>query len=392
MPLDFSNTEVAFAGRSDQNLRKARFLFQVLAKQWMVKLGKRFTVPALRIGLPIKGIIKSTLFSQFVGGETIEECEKTIQQLSAYGIGTILDYSVEGLQEEAYFDSACTEILRTIEKANGNPDIPFSVFKVTGLGSQSILEKVSRNKKLSEAETAEWERVVNRVNRICKAAWKADTPVLVDAEESWIQDAIDALAMQMMEQYNQQSPIVFNTLQMYRHDRLAYLKSIWKAYENTAIFPAFKIVRGAYMEKERERAQAMGYPSPIQPDKAATDADFDAAVEFCLNHIERIAICAGTHNENSSRLLAEKMRARGLDIHHPHIYFAQLLGMSDHISYNLAKLGYRVAKYVPYGPVKEVLPYLIRRAEENTSVAGQTGRELSLLLQELRRRKSQRKS
>jgi len=385
--LSFENTEIAFESKSNKELKRAHFLFSMIGRRWVVSSGKLFTRIAFALYLPIKSIIRATLFKQFVGGEDIDDCETTMEALHKFGIGTILDYSVEGKEEESSFDATEKELLLTVKKAESDKRISFLVFKVSGLGRHYILEKRSKNENLEGQEMEEWKRVEIRVKNICEAAFKAKRPIFVDAEESWIQPAIDELALNMMRAFNRELPIVYNTAQLYRHDRLAYVKEICDlgAAENFRV--GFKLVRGAYMEKERKRAADGNYQDPIQPDKNASDNDFNTALKYCVDRISNVAICLGTHNEESSLLLADELKKRGIPNNHSHIFFAQLLGMSDHISYNLSKDGYNVAKYVPYGPVKEVVPYLIRRAEENTSVKGQTGRELSLITKELKRRK-----
>ncbi len=386
--LSFNNTEVAFSGKTKNDLNRSYWLFKMVSNSSFVNLGKSLTTFAIKTHLPIKGLIKATIFRQFCGGETIDDCDKTIAELGKFHIGTILDYSVEGKETEKDFDACTTETIATITKAKNNKSIPFCVFKVTGLARFDLLEKVSVNhSNLDPEEQKEYGRVQLRVSTICKTAYEAGIPLFIDAEESWIQPAIDNLANQMMVLYNTEKAIVYNTYQLYRKDRLAYLKHSFKLATDGRYFLGAKLVRGAYMEKERARAQEKGYPSPIHDNKQNTDTDYDAAVAFCLEHIDKIAICAGTHNENSSMKLAESMQNRNIQNTNRHIYFSQLLGMSDHISYNLANEGYNVAKYVPYGPVREVLPYLIRRAQENTSVKGQTGRELSLIIKEKERRK-----
>lgn len=386
MQVEFENTAIAFESKSTSELKRAYWLFKMISAKWMVNTGKFLTNLGFALHLPIQGIIKATLFKQFVGGESIEDCEPTIKQLWKYHIGTILDYSVEGKEDEKSFDASLHEILRTFDKASGDERIPFCVFKVTGLARQELLEKVSKAIPLSHEESEEWASVKNRVETICQKAFTTGQPVFIDAEETWIQPAIDQLAWEMMLKYNQQQIIIYNTIQLYRHDRLEYLKNLHYQAKQQGIKIGLKLVRGAYMEKERDRAASMNYPDPIQPDKSATDRDFDAALEYCIENIEDIAFCAGSHNEASARFLIHLMQSKNIPSNHSHVWFAQLLGMSDHISFNLAKAGYNVAKYVPYGPVKEVVPYLIRRAEENTSVKGQTGRELSLITRELKRR------
>ncbi|MCW3102846.1 MAG: proline dehydrogenase [Bacteroidetes bacterium] len=385
--LSFNNTEVAFSGKSNNDLNRSYWLFKLVSNSTFVNIGKSLTTFAIKTYLPIKGLIKATIFKQFCGGETIHECDRTIKELGKFNIGTILDYSVEGKESEHDFDACQTETIETIEKAKNDTHIPFCVFKVTGLARFELLEKVSAKATLIPEEQKEYGRVQLRVSAICKAAYEAGVPVFIDAEESWIQEAIDNLANQMMVLYNTEKAIVYNTYQLYRKDRLSYLRVSFEKAKDNNYFLGAKLVRGAYMEKERKRAIEKGYTSPIQDTKENTDRDYDAAVEFCLEHIDRIAICAGTHNEASSMKLAELMQTKQIPAGNKHIYFSQLLGMSDHISFNLANAGYNVAKYVPYGPVREVLPYLIRRAQENTSVKGQTGRELSLIMKEKERRK-----
>lgn len=384
--ISFDNTEIAFGYKSKGELRKSYYLFRLIGNPGFVSFGKFATNLAINLHIPIGWAIKGNIFKQFCGGENIAECARATKILDQFHIGTILDYSVEGKDSEADFDRTRDETLQTIKTANGNPHIPFSVFKVTGLARFELLEKVNAKEKLTDAEIAEWQRVRSRVDDICALAHDTDTPLFIDAEDSWIQDAIDQLTDEMMEKYNKEKAIVYNTLQMYRHDRLEYLKVSHQRAIQRGYFLGLKLVRGAYMEKERARAAEKNYRDPIQPDKASCDKDFDAAVDYCIEHIDRISICAGTHNENSSMRLAKMMDEKKIARNDKRVYFAQLFGMSDHISFNLANAGYNVAKYVPYGPIKEVVPYLIRRAQENTSVKGQTGRELSLILKEMKRR------
>ncbi|MGB0915125.1 MAG: proline dehydrogenase family protein [Crocinitomicaceae bacterium] len=387
--ISFENTEVAFKGKSTKDLKRAYWLFKIVANPKAVAFGKWATNFAIKTHLPIKGMIKATIFKQFCGGESIIESLKTSNQLAEYGVMTILDYSIEGKTEEEDFDRTVQEIIDTISQGKKNENIPFAVFKVTGICLFETLEKVNGGiENLDDNTQAKYNKLVERVDQICKAAYEADVPVFIDAEETWIQDSIDRLAKQMSLKYNKKRAIVFNTVQLYRHDRLAFLKSEIVHAKAEGYFLGVKLVRGAYMEKERERAEKMGYPSPIQPNKEASDRDYDLAVETVLENLDNTAACVGTHNEESSAKLAQLMVEKGIDKNDKRLYFAQLLGMSDHISYNLAHHDYNVAKYVPYGPIKEVLPYLLRRADENTSVAGQTTRELSLIIKERNRRKS----
>lgn len=383
--ISFNNTEVAFAHKSNAELKKARLLFQSFNYPILIKYGPGFAASVIDVIKPVKTLIKSTLFAQFCGGESIEDCAKAISSLTANKIGTILDYSVEGEETEAVFDYTCEEVIRTIVKASEDrKNIPFSVFKTTGIGRMDLLTKVNAGESINEAEQAEFERVKDRFSRICKAASDYDVRLFIDAEDSWIQDVIDNLTYDAMVLYNKEKAIIFNTVQCYRTGRVAHIQ---RKLSELNCYLGFKLVRGAYMEKERERALKMGYESPIQPNKEGSDKEYNDAIALCVDHIERISICAGTHNEESALYLVDLMEKKNIAKFHPHIYFAQLLGMSDHISFNLAHAGYNVAKYVPYGPVKAVLPYLSRRAQENSSVKGQVGRELSLISQELKRRK-----
>ncbi len=386
--LSFENTEIAFKSKSKRDLQKAYWLFKLLSRPWLVKIGSALSNLALSLRIPIKWAIKPTIFSQFVGGETIQEAAMSTQTLDKYKVGTILDYSVEGIEDEDAFEAATKEIIETLNTAEGNPQIPFCVFKVSGLASNKLLERINkRSTNLNEEEEAELAKLKERVLRICNRAKEVRKPILIDAEESWIQDVIDRLAMKMMAEFNKDEFLIYNTIQLYRHDRLSFLKDSHQIAKNNGFHLAVKLVRGAYMEKERARAEEHNYPSPIQKDKEASDRDFNKAIEYCVAHFKEIGLVAGSHNEESSMLLAELMEKNGIPKNHPTIYFAQLFGMSDHISFNLSNAGFNVAKYVPYGPVKEVVPYLIRRARENTSVKGQTGRELSLILKERKRRK-----
>ena len=382
--ISFDNTENAFKGKTNFDLNRSYWLFKMVGNPSLVNVSAKLAPLGLNIGF--KGLIKSTIFKQFVGGENIEECDKTISELGKYHIGTILDYSVEGKESEKDFDACLKETIETIHKAKHNEHIPFCVFKVTGLARFDLLINVSANESLSDSETKEFERVQQRVHLICEEAFKANQAIFIDAEESWIQPAIDDLANSNMLLFNKEKAIVYNTFQMYRHDRLDYLKTTIANAKQNHIHVGAKLVRGAYMEKERERAGEKKYDSPIHKDKESSDIDYNLALLECIKNIDMMGLCAGTHNEKSSLYLVELMNKYAVSSNDKRIYFSQLLGMSDHISYNLAIAGYNVSKYVPYGPVKEVLPYLIRRAQENTSVKGQTGRELGLIIKEKNRR------
>jgi len=388
--ISFSNTKIAFNGKSNADLNRSFLLFKLLSKPTWVKAGSNFTLWALKLYLPIKWAVKKTIFKQFCGGENIDDCTETINKLGEFGIGAILDFSVEGKESDADFDNTVQETINTITKATQSNHIPFCVFKVTGVAPYNLLQKITCKAQLSDNEILAQKKVEARVEKICATAHKAGIPIFIDAEESWIQQAIDDLADAMMQKFNSQKVIVYNTFQLYRKDRLKFLEtSNQKAKQNNYKLGA-KLVRGAYMEKERKRAQEMGYESPIQNTKTDTDKDYDLALAYSLKHINNMAICAGTHNEESSLLLTKLMTENKISNTDNRVYFSQLFGMSDNLSYNLANEKYKVAKYLPYGPVKETLPYLIRRAQENTSVEGQTGRELSLIIKEKERRKTEK--
>jgi proline dehydrogenase len=357
-------------------------------QNWLVKLGTFFIKLFLFLHFPIKKLIKSTIFEQFCGGETIQECKQTIDQLQLGKIGTILDYSVEGEENEKSFQTTKQEILKTIQKAHENQAIPFAVFKMTGIFQAELLEEFQTESGLAEENEAAFQHSKEILIEICQKAYDLKVRLFIDAEESWMQGTIDTLTYEMMERFNQSQAIIFNTFQMYRVDMLENLTNAIAAAKDKNYFLGVKLVRGAYLEKERQRAHEDEYSEPLHKDKAHTDQDFNLGMLACLNNIDRVHFCIGTHNEYSCQLLAEEMAKQQIPHNHPNIYFAQLLGMSDNISYNLAASGYNVAKYVPYGPVESVMPYLFRRAEENSSIAGQTSREYTLLQNEVKRRKN----
>ena len=384
--LSFDDTKTAFAAQSNKALRKKYLVFASMNNNLLTKAGTALLKTAFQLRLPIKSVVKHTIFEQFCGGETIAESEATVQELARFNIKTILDYSVEGEKTEEGFDATLAETLRTVEKARQSLHMPICVFKVTGLASFDLLEKVQRKDSLSPAEAAAFERVRQRVDSICKATAEAGISVFVDGEETWIQDTIDTLAYEMMLKYNQQRAVVYNTYQLYRRDGFKLLQDAMHMATMHNIFLGAKLVRGAYMEKERARAQAMGYPDPINPTKQASDDLYNQALKYCLDNKQRIALCSGSHNEYSNQLLTILMEKHGLSRTDPRVYFAQLYGMSDNLSVTLAAAGYNVVKYVPYGPIEKVMPYLFRRAQENTSVAGQSSREFSLIQKEMKRR------
>lgn len=400
--LSFDNTENAFEYKSDKELKKAAFLFSSMGYSSLVKMGTRLTPWMIRSGLPVKGLIRDTIFSQFVGGETLAQTASVARKLGEYHVQVILDYGVEGGEEgEEGYDHACGEFIRVIEYAATQPNIPLMSIKVTGIARFGLLEKLDHSmgesgplmiryaaalESLTQAEKEEWQRVHERMQRICRSAESKKVGVLVDAEETWIQDPVDVLTILMMEGFNKGQVTVYNTIQLYRHDRLVFLKDSYEAAVQRDFILGAKLVRGAYMEKERKRALAEKYASPIQPDKDATDRDYNAALEFSIDHLDRIAVIVASHNEYSNLYAVQLLQQKGQPLNHAHIHFSQLYGMSDNITFNLAKAGCPVSKYLPFGPIKDVIPYLMRRAQENSSMSGQTGRELGLIRKELKRR------
>lgn len=401
--ISFDDTKIAFAYKTDTELKKAQFLFSSMGKPWLVKLGIQCTPAAVKWNLPfVKNIIRSTIFKQFVGGETLEQNATVADKLEQYGVQVILDYGVEGKEGEENFDHACDEFIKVINYAATQPNIPFMSVKVTGFARFGLLEKIngmmqkgtgSLMKRYLKAiddlplnEKEEWHRVRSRMLHICETASARNVGVFVDAEDSWIQYPVDALTILMMDTYNKKSCIVYNTTQHYRVDRLRFLKDSYEAAVERNFILGAKLVRGAYMEKERKRAAEMGYPSPIHIDKETTDMDFDQGVKFCIDHIDSVALVVASHNERSNMYAAELLMQKGLPLKHAHVHWSQLYGMSDNITFNLAKAGCSVSKYLPFGPIKDVIPYLMRRAQENTSMGGQTGRELGLIKREMERR------
>ncbi len=385
--ISFNDTSVAFASKTDKELKKALWLFKMMSNPSLVNIGTKLALLSLKVYLPVKGMIKNTVFSQFVGGETLAECESTIDQLGAAGVETILDYSVEGEDSEEGFEATKEEMFRIIEIAKSARYIPFCVIKLTGLGSFEVMRKYQAKENLSEDEQKSLNALRKRVKQICQRVSDINSRILIDGEETWIQDTIDEITYEMMAEYNLGKVVVYNTYQIYRHDMYVNLVEAYgNAIKNGYLLGA-KLVRGAYMEKERDRAEDLKYQDPIQPNKEKTDQDYNEAIKFCLSKVETISTVVGTHNDESSAVTTQLMQDFGINKEDKRVYFAQLYGMSDNISFTLASQRYNVAKYVPYGPVKKVMPYLTRRAEENTSIAGQTNREYNLIKNELRRRK-----
>jgi len=387
-PIHFEDTSIAFKHKSDRDLLLSYLIFLLTKHPFLVKFLSRAAKLSLAMGLPVKPLIKATVFRQFCGGETRQEYQKVVKQLGRAGIGAILDYSVEGGGDETGYEQTRHAILQTIQQAKLDENIPCACMKMTGIVAESLLEKMTAGDVLSKKDRLAWKRSRQRLTDICKLAGESDTPIYIDAEESWIQGVVDELAEEMMLTFNQERAIVFTTLQMYRTDRIDYFKRLIQNARRENCLLGVKIVRGAYMEQERERARQHGYPSPIHPDKTASDRAFDEALRLFMDHMDVVEICVGTHNETSCRLLTDLMATRGIPNDHPHVCFSQLFGMSDHISYKLAHAGYNVTKYLPFGPVASTLPYLARRAEENTAIAGQMGKELEIIVKERQRRKA----
>jgi len=385
--VDFSDTGIAFERKSDRELKETAFLFKMMNNSFLVDVGSNMTLLALKLRFPIKTVIKKTIFKQFCGGATFEECNKSIQELAAYHVAAILDYGAEGKENDAAFDITVKESIKSVRFAAKHDTVPVVSCKITGLAQNGLLEKVTAKKELSEKEKEKYQQALARLDAICKEAYQLKVALFIDAEESWIQGAIDDLTDKMMARYNKKYITVYNTFQMYRHDRLDFLKKSFALAQEKGFILGAKLVRGAYMEKERQRASEKGYPSPIQSNKAATDKDYNAAVKFCVDNHERIGSCLASHNEYSTQYQLQLMEELNIPKDHLHFNFCQLYGMSDNLTFNLAKAGYNVAKYVPYGPVKDVIPYLIRRAQENSAVDGEVSRERKLINQELQRRK-----
>lgn len=383
----FDNTEVAFKLKSDSELERAYFLFKMISKEPLVRIGTAVTKFALNINLPVESLIRATVFDHFCGGVSEMDCMTTVDRLYDVGVFSVLDFSVEGKEEEAQFDATAKKVVELTHFAKNKEAMPFSVFKPTGFGKFDVFRKKSEKATLTESEENHWQQIVRRYEDVSKAAYDCDISLLIDAEEYAMQDAADMLCEKMMEKYNREKPVVFNTLQCYRWDRLEYLKEHHQRAKEKGYKLGYKIVRGAYLEKENERALEKGYPSPICESKKATDDNFNEIMTYIMSNLDDISLFVGTHNEGSTYLAMELMEQMGIAKDDPRMWFGQLYGMSDHITFNLGEMGYNVAKYLPFGPVKDVMPYLIRRAEENTSVAGQTSRELSLLKKERNRRK-----
>lgn len=385
--LDFSNTEIAFAGKNNDELKRTEWLFKMMNNRHLVSIGSKLGMLGTKIPLPFfETAVKSTIFKQFCGGTTLLESLPAIEHLAEQGVNSVLDYGAEAKESEEDFNRTMSENLRAIDFASTLPSVPVISTKITGLARFGLLEKVSSSPNLTPEERSEFKNVLKRVDAICHHAARHGMSVYIDAEETWIQPAIDFLANRMMKRYNKEKVAVFNTFQMYRTDRLSYLMESYDMAKKQGYLLGAKLVRGAYMEKERKRAEEMGYPSPIQANKAATDHDYDLGIKFCIENFEGIAVCNASHNAESSLRMAALISQKNLPKHHHHLQFCQLYGMSDNITFNLAKAGYNVAKYMVYGQVKEVIPYLIRRTQENTSLTGDVSRELNLVLKEVKRR------
>jgi len=388
MKIPFQNTEIAFRSKSTAELYQAFLLFKLIGSPTLVKWGASFLNTAFKTPLPFEPVLRATLFNHFCGGETAKDCAHTVRKLAQHRIFSILDFSIEGAQTEKVFDATEKELLSTLTLASQSSFIPFSVFKVTGLVRFTVLEKLQQKTALTEQEREEWDRAQVRIRRIVERAHELKVKILIDAEESWIQEPIDRCVEQLMEEFNRDFPTVFHTLQMYRVDRPDYLKRLIALSKEKGFWLGIKLVRGAYMEKERKRAESLGLPSPVFPDKVSTDRAYDEACKQCCAHLDSLSLFAGTHNEASSQLIVDLMEEQKVKPQDPRVYFSQLLGMSDNLTFNLAELGFNAAKYIPYAPVRQLTPYLIRRAQENSAISGQTLRELELISQELKRRKT----
>ncbi|MBW8198416.1 proline dehydrogenase family protein [Flagellimonas abyssi] len=387
MRPNFENTAIAFELKSDSQLERAYFLFKMISIEPLVKIGTALTNVAIKAHLPVEGLIRTTVFDHFCGGVNEKDCLPIIDNMYGNGVYSVLDYSAEGKSVDNQFDFAMEKTLEILDFVKEKDALPFAVFKPTGFGRFKLFEKVTAGTKLTKEEQAEWGRIVNRFEKVCQKAHNLDVSLLIDAEESWMQDAADDLVLDMMRKYNKEKAVVFNTFQMYRWDRMGYIIKLHEAAKEEGFKIGAKVVRGAYMEKENDRADDKGYESPICKSKRLTDENFDAAIDYMMEHLEYFTIFAGTHNEQSTLKLVDLMEEKQVSPDDSRIWFGQLFGMSDHITYNLAAHGYSSVKYIPYGPVRDVMPYLIRRAEENTSVAGQTSRELTLITKERKRRK-----
>jgi proline dehydrogenase len=387
LDLNFSNTEIAFSNKSDKELKKTAWLFKLMNNYNLVNIGSKLGLLAIKCRIPFtESIVRNTIFPQFCGGESLLDCQKSIDKLYEYNTLTVLDYGAEGKSDEDDLDAVMGETIRAIEMAASNNSVPLVVTKITGLVDNMILEKLQKNEVLSEGEKRKYLHLVERLGEICDKASELGVGIFVDAEESWIQDPIDELVLQMMEKYNKTKVTIFNTYQIYRVGKLAQLQSDHQRCLAKGVLFGAKVVRGAYMEKERARAEAQAYPSPIQPDKETCDKEYDEAMVYCIDHYETISSCLASHNAKSNMLQANLINERGIDKSHPHINFCQLYGMSDNITFNLSNAGYNAAKYMVYGPIKDVIPYLIRRTQENSSVTGEMGRELTMVSKELSRR------
>ncbi len=385
--LDFKNTEIAFSAKSDRELKQMAWLFNWMNKSSLVKIGSKLLLIAIKLRLPfVKMIVRKTIFRQFCGGRTLLETKNSVDKLYAHGVLSILDYGVEAKQHEKEFNKTMNEIIRAIEFAHLNPSVPAISIKITGLARFSFLEDLQNHKPLKQENRNEYKNILKRIDAICHTGKQKGVSVLIDAEESWIQKPIDHFATVMMRRYNREEVVVYNTFQMYRKGMLQFLIDSYNLAQKGGYMLGAKLVRGAYMEKERARAENMGYEDPILESKEAVNDAYDTAVRFCVDNYEDLALINASHNEQSNLLQAQLIAEQDIKRSHPHLIFSQLYGMSDNLTFNLANAGFYVAKYLPYGSVKEVVPYLIRRAQENTAVTGDVSRELGMIKQEMKRR------
>ncbi len=384
--ISFENTEVAYASLSDKELKKAYWLFRMMSIPWLVNIGNSMITLCLKLNMPIQGIIKNMVFSHFCGGESLDESIPLIFRLKKSNIEVLLNYSVEGLEDASGYRDTYEKTLNAIHFAKENPSVRAMCVKFTGYAHTDIWVKLQAKQELTPAEQQEFLQAKSYIEKLCSEAVDCNVHLYVDAEESWFQDSIDTLVDDMMEKYNKEEAFIFNTYQLYRSDKLEdFKKAHQRALEKGYILGA-KIVRGAYVEKENDYYVKLGTKSPINNTKEASDREFDGAVRYAVENVTTISLCCASHNEASNKLYFELLTEKNIPLNHKHVNSSQLLGMSDNITYNLSAMGMNTAKYMPFGPVKEVIPYLIRRAQENTSVEGQTSRELLLLEKELKRR------
>lgn len=381
-------SDSAFSHYSISQLRRTKVLFKILQNP-LVSWFSGFVphIPIL-LRLPfVKSLIKHYIFSHFCGGEDWKEVHQSALKLQKQNILSSLDYSVECKQTEQDYETTKKVLLNVLEEAKNLSHIPFCVLKITGLGRFALLEKIHNGQTLSDNEKAEWQRVQSRFDSICEKAVDCNTKLLVDAEESWIQKPIDNIVKRAMKRHNQNEPMIYNTYQLYLKAKYEQLKTDWEKAKEKGYILGSKLVRGAYMEKETKRAVKMHLPNPIQPSKAKCDQDFNDSLKFCLKHIDDFGIYIGTHNIESTQKARQLMQEYGIAKSDERVFFSQLLGMREILSYELAQQDYLVSKYTPFGKIAEVIPYLLRRIQENSSVKDQLNDEIKVITRELENQK-----